>query len=86
LFVYYVLVPFAVIGLVAMRRRRTPIWPVLALFVIATFAAATTFGVTRYRAPAEIGLVLAAAIGVAASIDWVRGRSSRRVTTATPVA
>jgi hypothetical protein len=84
LFVYYILVPFAVVGLVAMRRRRTPIWPVLALFVIATFAAATTFGVTRYRAPAEVGLVLAAAIGISAAVAWVRGRGSR-VTIPTPI-
>jgi hypothetical protein len=34
--------------------------------VIATFAAAITFGVTRYRAPAEVALVVAAAIGIAA--------------------
>jgi 4-amino-4-deoxy-L-arabinose transferase-like glycosyltransferase len=81
LFVYYALVPFAIIGLVAMRRRRIPIWPVLVFFVIATFAAATTFGITRYRAPAEIALVLAAAIGIATSVAWLRGRTSRAAAT-----
>jgi 4-amino-4-deoxy-L-arabinose transferase-like glycosyltransferase len=77
LVVYYALVPFAIVGLVAMRKRRIPIWPVVSLFVIATFAAATTFGVTRYRAPAEIGLVLAAAIGIAATVEWLRRRRVR---------
>ena len=46
-----------------MRRRRIPIFPLIAIALIATFAAAITFGVTRYRAPAEVALVLAAAIG-----------------------
>jgi 4-amino-4-deoxy-L-arabinose transferase-like glycosyltransferase len=74
LFYYYALVPFAIVGLVAMRRRKVPIWPIVALLVIATFAAATTFGVTRYRAPAEAGLVLAAAIGLVVAWHWIRMR------------
>lgn len=60
---YYTLVPFAVVGLVGLHRRRVTIWPLVALLVIATFAAAITFGVTRYRAPAEVALVVAAAVG-----------------------
>ena len=65
LFAYYALWPFAIYGLVLMRRRRIPILPLVAIAVIATFAAAITFGVTRYRAPAEVALVVAAAIGIA---------------------
>ena len=59
--------PFAIFGLVMLRRRRIPILPLVAIAVIATFAAAITFGVTRYRAPAEVALVVAAAIGIAAA-------------------
>ncbi len=65
LFAYYALWPFAIYGLVLLRRRRIPILPLVAIAVIATFAAAITFGVTRYRAPAEVALVVAAAIGIA---------------------
>ena len=74
LFFYYALLPFAAFGLVAMRRKKIPILPLLAFAAIATFAAALTFGVTRYRAPAEVALVLTAAIGIEAV--W---RRSRRV-------
>ena len=72
LFAYYAMIPFGIYGLVAMRRRRIPILPLLALVVIATFAAAITFGVTRYRAPAEVAIVLAAAVGIDAA--WKRRR------------
>jgi 4-amino-4-deoxy-L-arabinose transferase-like glycosyltransferase len=72
LFAYFALWPFAVYGLVVMRRRRIPILPLVAIAVIATFAAAITFGVTRYRAPAEVALVVAAAVG--ATAIWERRR------------
>jgi hypothetical protein len=75
LFFYYALVPFAVFGLVVMRKRRIMIWPVVALLAIATLGAAITFGVTRYRAPAEVGLVVAAAIGMVAAWQWLRDRA-----------
>jgi 4-amino-4-deoxy-L-arabinose transferase-like glycosyltransferase len=75
LFCYYALMPFAIFGLVVMRRRRIPILPLLAIAAIATFAAALTFGVTRYRAPAEVALVLAAAMGAVAAWDRVRHRA-----------
>ena len=70
LFAYYALWPFAVFGLIVLRRRRIPILPLVALALIATFAAAITFGVTRYRAPAEVALVVAAAIGIGEA--WAR--------------
>ena len=57
-----------------MRRRKVTILPVVIPMVIVTFAAATTFGITRYRAPAEVGLVLAAAIGIATAFTWLRER------------
>jgi 4-amino-4-deoxy-L-arabinose transferase-like glycosyltransferase len=75
LFAYYALWPFAIYGLVVMRRRKIPILPLVALAVIATFAAAITFGVTRYRAPAEVALVLAAAVG--AGMVWTNWRTRR---------
>ncbi len=80
LFAYYALWPFAICGLVVMRRRKIPILPLVAIGVIATFAAAITFGVTRYRAPAEVALVVAAAIGADAA--WRRFRSRAPATEA----
>jgi 4-amino-4-deoxy-L-arabinose transferase-like glycosyltransferase len=74
LFAYYAMVPFAVGGLVVMRRLRRSLLPILVPAVIATFAAATTFGITRYRAPAEVGLVVAAAVGLHAAWSWWRQR------------
>ena len=74
LFMYFALWPFAIWGLVVMRRRKIPILPLVALAAIATFAAAITFGVTRYRAPAEVALVLAAAMGASALWTQLRER------------
>lgn len=58
-----------VVGLVIMRRRRLPISPIVALIGVATFGAAITFGVARYRSTAEIGLLLAASIAVSSGFD-----------------
>ena len=80
LFSYYALLPIAAIGLVSMRRRKIPIFPLLAIAVIATFAAAATFGVTRYRAPAEVALVVAAGIGLTSLPSMIRARRSARAT------
>ena len=74
LFCYYAMIPFAALGLVRMWRRKITILPVVVPMVIATFAAATTFGITRYRAPAEVGLVLAASIGISTAWTWLRRR------------
>ena len=75
---YYVLLPFAVGGVVSMRRRRVPILPVLAVVGVVTFAATITFGVTRYRATVEGIIVAVAAVGGAAAWQWWTGRRSTR--------
>ena len=74
LFCYYAMLPFAVVGIVTLWRRKITIIPILAPAIIATFAAAITFGLPRYRAPAEVGLVFVAAVGIAAAWTWLRGR------------
>jgi 4-amino-4-deoxy-L-arabinose transferase-like glycosyltransferase len=70
----WVLEILGVAGLVIMRRRRLPISPILALVGVATFGAAITFGIARYRSTAEIGLLLAAAIAVSAGFDRLDSR------------
>ena len=74
LIMYFVLLPFAVAGAVLQRRRRVPIWPLMVQPALATVVAAFTFGITRYRAGAEITLVVLAAVALGWIWDRVRDR------------
>jgi 4-amino-4-deoxy-L-arabinose transferase-like glycosyltransferase len=65
---YYGLLPLGAVGFVAMRRRRTPTWPLTSLFIGVTVTAIVTYAATRFRTPAEIGLVIFAAFGVDAIV------------------
>jgi hypothetical protein len=53
---------------VLLWRRRQPVAPFLALALAATFAAALTFGVQRYRLPFDVALPILAAVGITALI------------------
>jgi hypothetical protein len=78
---YYLLLVPAAYGLVVLHRRRKMIWPFLAVTGIVVFTAATTFGVTRYRASFDALLPVAAAVGI---IGWLERRTpDLDVTTAT---
>jgi 4-amino-4-deoxy-L-arabinose transferase-like glycosyltransferase len=71
---YYLMLPFAIGGLVVMRRRRIPIYPILAIAAAVTITVAIGFPVTRYRASFDaITPVLAA---VALITLWERWRPS----------
>ena len=59
---FWVLVPFAVWGGVLLRRRKVPITPLVAQFVIVTLTAAAIYGLVRFRVPAEVSLVVLAAV------------------------
>jgi len=59
---FWVLVPFAVWGGVLLRRRKMPITPLVAQFVIVTLTAAAIYGLVRFRVPAEVSLVVLAAV------------------------
>jgi 4-amino-4-deoxy-L-arabinose transferase-like glycosyltransferase len=63
---YYLLLPPAVAGAVLLRRRRVPLLPLLALPVTVTAASALVNGSIRFRAPAEVTLVLLAAAALTA--------------------
>ncbi len=71
---YFVLAPTSLVGLWILHRRGRRIYPLLAQPVLATVVAATTFGITRYRAGAEITIVVAAAVAAVAAFDWLLGR------------
>ncbi len=65
---YYLLLPFGAVGAVALHRRKITLVPLLSTVVVVTVAAAATFGLTRYRVPADVALVVLAGIGVDALI------------------
>lgn len=69
---HYLAIPFAVAGAVALRRRGVTLLPVIVPIVAVTITAAATFGLTRYRVPADVVIVLLAALGVDAA--WRRWR------------
>jgi 4-amino-4-deoxy-L-arabinose transferase-like glycosyltransferase len=73
---YVVLVPLAAVGLWVLHRRDLPVTPFLGLAVTATVVAALTFGVTRYRVPVDVGLVVLAALAIDAA--WRRWSSGVR--------
>jgi 4-amino-4-deoxy-L-arabinose transferase-like glycosyltransferase len=83
-FAFWVLVPCAVVGGVQLGRRRVPITPLVSQFVIVTVTAAAIYGITRFRIPAEVSLVVLAAVAVD---HWWRRRpapAERPVAVETP--
>jgi 4-amino-4-deoxy-L-arabinose transferase-like glycosyltransferase len=69
---YWVLGALAIGGLVLMRRRRmAPIYPLLVQPAIATVAAVLNSGITRYRAGAELTIVLGSAVAIVAIARWM---------------
>jgi 4-amino-4-deoxy-L-arabinose transferase-like glycosyltransferase len=71
---FYVLFILAVIGLVMLRKRKIIIYPLIGLAITCTIAAMIAFGGTRYRVPAEIAIVIAAAVPLAWLLDRARDR------------
>jgi len=61
---FFVLVPFGAAGYFQLRRRGEVTWILLAPFIIVAVTALTTYGNLRFREPAEIALVVLAAISV----------------------
>ena len=70
-FAFWILVPCAVVGAVLLRRRRVPITPLVSQFVIVAVTAAAIYGLVRFRIPAEVSLVVLAAVAVD---GWLGGR------------
>jgi peptidoglycan/LPS O-acetylase OafA/YrhL len=62
--VFYLLVPFAIVGGVALRRRGVPIFPLVGLVVVATVAAALFFANGRYRSEGDLAVAILAGIGI----------------------
>jgi 4-amino-4-deoxy-L-arabinose transferase-like glycosyltransferase len=61
LFAYWLLAPLAAVGAWVLRRRDVSVAPLVSHVVLVALTVAVTFGDTRYRAPAEVSIVLLAA-------------------------
>jgi hypothetical protein len=73
LFTYWLLLVPAVAGIVALRRRRRAVYPLLAFVATVVVTVAVVYGETRYRAAAEVPLVLLAAVGIDAGLRGISG-------------
>jgi 4-amino-4-deoxy-L-arabinose transferase-like glycosyltransferase len=61
---YWLLLPLAVYGLVLLRRRRAPIWLILVPVFTVSVTMLLIYGFLRFRQPAEISLVVLAAVAL----------------------
>lgn len=86
LVMYYLLWPLALWGAVWLHRRRTTLIPLVAPMLVITVTAALAFGTTRYRVPADVALVVAAGVGVAALLSRWRAPSGQNGAPETEVA
>jgi 4-amino-4-deoxy-L-arabinose transferase-like glycosyltransferase len=74
LFMYYGLLALSVGGVIILRRRRIPVFPLLAIGLDAAISVALTFGQTRYRSTFEVSLVLLASV----QLEWFWSRLRRQ--------
>jgi 4-amino-4-deoxy-L-arabinose transferase-like glycosyltransferase len=69
---YYPLAAASIIGAVLLRRRGTPIMPLVAMIASALIGAAITLAVLRYRASAEPAFAVLAAVAIDQLIRWIQ--------------
>ena len=77
---FFLLLPFAVLGFLELRRRRAPTWVILTPVVMVTISTLLSYGSLRFRHLAEISLVVLAGAG----LDAVRKRREGTASTAGP--
>ena len=73
---YFLLLPFAVAGGWAIRRRRSDLLVLLSPVALVTIVSLVGYGIPRFRAPAEITIVVLAGVAVSRLLD--RRSASRR--------
>ena len=78
IYTYWALAPLAVIGAVILRRRRTMVWPLVALVGISVMVIAAFYGIARFRLPAELAIVVLTAVAIAAAAEALRTRFALR--------
>jgi hypothetical protein len=74
--IYYVLAALAVYGWILLRRRAVPVWIITSTFVLVTVTCVLVYGDVRFREPAELSLVVLAAVAV--DQLWARRRRARQ--------
>jgi hypothetical protein len=67
---FYALLPLAVAGAVLLHRRRVTLLPLLGQFAAVTLTALAFYGIVRFRVPAEVSILVLAAIALDA---WTAG-------------
>ncbi|MBJ7307681.1 MAG: glycosyltransferase family 39 protein [Acidimicrobiia bacterium] len=73
---YYAFMALATGGAVVLYRRKVWLWPLLSMFVIVTITAATSYGTTRFRTPAEVSTVVLAGIAIDVIVNRWRRRTA----------
>jgi 4-amino-4-deoxy-L-arabinose transferase-like glycosyltransferase len=76
LLAYYLLAVVATVGTIALYRRRARVWPLLGLVAVSIVVTITAYGNVRFRAPAEVSLVVLGAVGIDAIATRWRERTS----------
>jgi 4-amino-4-deoxy-L-arabinose transferase-like glycosyltransferase len=79
---YYLMLPFAIGGLVVLRRRRIPIYPFIVIVVAISLTVMLGFPVTRYRAAFDAVTPVLVAVAIDALWRWWRRRPDPGVTEA----
>jgi hypothetical protein len=77
---YYALMPLAVGGVIVLRRAKVAIFPLLAPAVLVTISAAVFYGTVRFRSPAEVSIVVLAAVALDALLCRANRWASMRTT------
>jgi hypothetical protein len=72
MFSFYVVLALAIAGIVKLRRRAAPSWPLVAPLVLVVAIAAFAYGDTRFRAAAEPALVVLAAVTLEPALRRLR--------------
>jgi 4-amino-4-deoxy-L-arabinose transferase-like glycosyltransferase len=70
---YWALIPIALHGALVLRRRRAPLWPILAPLAMVLAVTALVYGSIRFRLAAEVPLLVLAAVAMDC---WLPGRPS----------
>ncbi|MEZ5135856.1 MAG: glycosyltransferase family 39 protein [Acidimicrobiales bacterium] len=65
---YYAMVAGGIVGLVALRRRRMPISPIVGPILAVAASVAGTFAIYRYRLAADTAIMAVCAVGITAAV------------------
>ena len=72
LWYFYVLVPVAIAGAVILRRRRTLVFPFVAMIVLSSVTAVLAYGDARFALEADVAMAMLAGVALDAAVHAVR--------------